>query len=82
MPEAVATSLVIIVANSASGFVAHLGDAHLQTSIAVPFILAAITGSLVAGRVANRLPASKLRHWFAYLVFAVAAFVIYRAATG
>jgi len=82
MPEAVATSLVIIVANSASGFVAHLGDAHLQASIAVPFILAAITGSLVAGRVASRLPASKLRHWFAYLVFAVAAFVIYRAATG
>lgn len=82
MPEAVATSLVIIVANSASGFVAHLGDAHLQASIAVPFILAAITGSLVAGRVAGRLPASKLRHWFAYLVFAVAAFVIYRAATG
>ncbi|HEY8788707.1 MAG TPA: sulfite exporter TauE/SafE family protein [Actinopolymorphaceae bacterium] len=82
MPEAVATSLVIIVANSASGFVAHLGDAHLQAPIAVPFILAAITGSLVAGRVASRLPASKLRHWFAYLVFAVAAFVIYRAATG
>jgi len=82
MPEAVATSLVIIVANSASGFVAHLGDAHLQAAIAVPFILAAIAGSLVAGRVASRLPASKLRHWFAYLVFAVAAFVIYRVVTG
>jgi uncharacterized membrane protein YfcA len=82
MPEAVATSLVIIVANSASGFVAHLGDAQLQASVAVPFTIAAIAGSLIAGRLADRLPAAKLRHWFAYLVFAVAAFVIYRAATG
>jgi len=82
MSEAVATSLVIIVANSASGFVAHLGDAQLHASIAVPFILAAITGSLLAGRLARRVPAVRLRHWFAYLVFAVAAFVIYRAVTG
>nr|WP_275588451.1 sulfite exporter TauE/SafE family protein [Microlunatus panaciterrae] len=81
MPQAVATSLIIIVVNSASGFIAHLGDAHLEAAVAIPFTLAAIAGSLGAGRFASRLPASKLRRWFAYLVFAVAAFVIYRALT-
>ena len=76
MTVAVGTSLVIIVVNSVSGFVAHLGDAELDYGIAGAFTLAAVVGSLAAGRVASRLPAQRLRRWFAYFVFAVATFVV------
>ncbi|MGC4808266.1 sulfite exporter TauE/SafE family protein [Micromonospora sp. DT233] len=75
MPAAVATSLVVIVANSAAGFAAHAGDATVDYGIAVAFTLAAIIGSLAAGRIAPRLPAQRLQRVFAWLVFVVAAFV-------
>ncbi len=76
MSVAVATSLVIIVTNSAAGFAAHIGDAHIDYPIAAAFTLAAVAGSLPAARLASRLPAGRLRHWFAYLVYAVAVFVV------
>jgi uncharacterized membrane protein YfcA len=80
MSVAVGTSLVVIVINSAAGFAAHAGDAPLDYRIAVAFTLAAVIGSLAAGRLAARLPADRLRRAFAYLVFAVAAFVVIQAA--
>ena len=41
--------------------------------------VAAVAGSLAAARLASRLPGERLRRWFAYLVFAVAVFVIVQA---
>jgi uncharacterized membrane protein YfcA len=79
MPAAVATSLVIIVVNSAAGFAAHAGDTAIDYRIAAAFTLAAITGSLLAGRLATRLPIQRLRRAFAWLVFAIAAFVAVQA---
>jgi len=79
MPVAVGTSLVIIVINSVAGFTAHAGDAALDYQIALAFSAAAVVGSLASARVASRLPAERLRRWFAYLVFAVAAFVVVQA---
>ncbi|MGI8697805.1 MAG: sulfite exporter TauE/SafE family protein [Mycobacteriales bacterium] len=79
MTVAVGTSLVIIVINSAAGFAAHAGDAPLDYRITGAFTVAAVAGSLVAARVATRLPADRLRRWFAYLVFAIAAFVAAQA---
>ena len=79
MTVAVATSLVIIVINSVAGFAAHAGDAALDYRIALAFTAAAVVGSLASARVASRLPAERLRRWFAYLVFAVAAFVVAQA---
>ncbi|BCJ33247.1 hypothetical protein Athai_07500 [Actinocatenispora thailandica] len=81
MPVAIGTSLVIIVLNSAAGFAAHAGDATIDFRVAGAFTAAAIVGSLVAGRFAARLPAARLRRWFAYLVFAVAAFVTVQVLT-
>lgn len=75
MPAAVATSLVIIVVNSAAGFAAHAGDATVDPRIAAGFTLAAVTGSLAAGRIAGRLPTRRLQRAFAWLVFTIAAFV-------
>ncbi len=79
MTVAVGTSLLIIVINSIAGFGAHVGDVQLDYPITIAFTLAAVVGSLIAARFAARLPADKLRRWFAYLVFAVAAFVIVQA---
>ena len=79
MTVAVGTSLVIIVINSVAGFTAHAGDAALDYRIALAFTAAAVVGSLTSARVASRLPAERLRRWFAYLVFAVAAFVVAQA---
>ncbi|MDG6110433.1 sulfite exporter TauE/SafE family protein [Dactylosporangium aurantiacum] len=76
MAAAVGTSLVIIVTNSVAGFVAHVGDTVIDYRIAAGFTAAAIVGSLVAARLATRLPADRMRRWFAYLVFVIAAFVV------
>ncbi len=87
MTTAVGTSLAIIVLNSIAGFTAHAADVELDPRIVGAFTVAAVAGSLVAGRFATGLPADRMRRWFAYLVFAVAAFIVVQplvkaAATG
>ena len=72
MTAAVGTSLLIIVVNSTAGFVAYAGDATLDYRLTAVFTLA-------AAPLATRLPAERLRRWFACLVFAVAAFVVIQA---
>ena len=79
MTTAVGTSLAIIVLNSIAGFTAHAGDVELDYRVAGAFTITAVAGSLVAGRFATRLPAERMRRWFTYLVFAVAAFVVVQA---
>ncbi|MDP9434977.1 MAG: sulfite exporter TauE/SafE family protein [Actinomycetota bacterium] len=79
MAVAVGTSLVIVVLNSAAGFVAHLGNSQINLSTTAVFTTAAMLGSLVAGRVGSRLPAERLRTAFAGLILAVATFVIAQA---
>ncbi len=79
MNIAVGTSLVIVVLNSASGLAAHLGHTHIDAKTAVAFTAAAILGALGAGRLGAHLPTRNLQRWFAYLVFAVAIFVITQA---
>jgi uncharacterized protein len=76
MAVAVATSLVIVTLNSAAGFLAHASTASMDYRLAAEFTLAAVAASVVAARFATRLPADRLRQWFAWLVLAVAAFVL------
>lgn len=79
MPVAVGTSLLVVGVNSAAGFTAHAGTEDIDFGLAAVFTGAAVAGSLLAARFATRLPAHRLRHWFAWLVLAVAAFVAVRA---
>ncbi len=76
MPIAIGTSLVIIVANSVGGVVAHLQDGQIDWTITAAFLGSAIFGSLVAGQLGTKVDTARLRTWFAYLVFAVAAYVL------
>jgi uncharacterized membrane protein YfcA len=76
MPIAVGTSLLIITANSAAAVFSHLHGAHIDWGITTAFVGTAIIGTLVAGRLGSNIDTNRLQHWFAYLVFAVAAYVL------
>ncbi|NKY33093.1 sulfite exporter TauE/SafE family protein [Nocardia speluncae] len=76
MPLAVGTSLLIIVANSAAGLVAHLGAGGIDWAVTGLFAGAALAGSLIAGHFGTKTNTERLQRWFAYLVFAVAAYVL------
>lgn len=76
MSIAVGTSLLIIVANSAAGVLSHLSGADIDWAIAAAFVGTAIAGSLIAGQFGARLDTRRLQRWFAYLVFAVAVYVL------
>ncbi|MGZ4609174.1 MAG: sulfite exporter TauE/SafE family protein [Actinomycetes bacterium] len=79
MTVAVGTSLVVVAVNSAAGFAAHAGSGQVDYGLAAVFTAVAVAGSVLAARVATRLPADRLRRWFAWLVLAVAAFVAAQA---
>jgi uncharacterized membrane protein YfcA len=76
MSVAVGTSLVVIVANSAAGLIAQADGLGGNWALTAVFAGAAIAGSLVAGKLSTRIDTDKLRTWFAYLVFAVAGYVL------
>lgn len=84
-PIAVATSLVIIVINSAAGLVPYLigsqGGPAMNWPVIAAFAGAAIVVSLPAGHLARRVPAKVLRRGFAVLVLLVAAGVTAQAVT-
>lgn len=76
MSTAVGTSLLIIIANSAAGILSHLSTLEVDWQVTGAFVAAAMAASLVAGYFGTRVDADRLQRWFAYLVFAVAAFVV------
>lgn len=70
---AVATSLVVVLVNSLAGLAAHVTvAASLNYTILAVFAVTALIVSIVAGKLAPRLPAATMRRWFAYLVLVVA----------
>ncbi|ABM16599.1 MULTISPECIES: sulfite exporter TauE/SafE family protein [Mycolicibacterium] len=76
MSTAIGTSLLIIVANSLAGLVSHLDAVGGNWSITAAFVGAAMATSLVAGHFGTKVDTDRLQRWFAYLVFAVAAYVL------
>jgi len=79
MPMAVGTSLVIISITSLAAFLERLGNSLTPWHVVVPFALAAITGSLVGKRLADRLTGDTLIRALAALLVAVACYVAIRA---
>ncbi|GAB2864658.1 sulfite exporter TauE/SafE family protein [Actinocorallia aurea] len=77
--EAAATSLVVIIVNSAAGFTAHLG-AHLDLGLVAAFAATAIAASLLAGRLARRVPPDRTRRVFAWTVLALVPLMAFGAA--
>ena len=71
MREAVGTSLLVIVINSAAGFVGHLGGGQLDLGLIAGLTAAAAAGALVGERAARRISTLGLRRGFGVLVVAV-----------
>jgi hypothetical protein len=82
MTTAIGTSLFIVAANSAAGFAAHVGEVTLDVPVTIAFASSAVVAALVAGRLGVGMDTSRLRRWFAYLVFAVAAFILVQLTAG
>ncbi|MER7213448.1 sulfite exporter TauE/SafE family protein [Streptosporangium sp. NPDC000239] len=72
--DAVGTSLVVVAVNSVAGFAGHVGT-RLDYGLVLLFAGGALLTSLVAGRLATRLPADRIRRWFAWTVLALAPLV-------
>ncbi|WP_123025150.1 TSUP family transporter [Mycolicibacterium stellerae] len=69
MRQAIPVSLIVIGSTSALGAVPRIRARQVQ------WRLAATVVSLIAGHLGARADTDRLQRWFAYLVFAVAAFV-------
>ena len=70
--RAIGTSLLVIAANSAAGFVGHAAHAHLDVWLTAAITGVAAIGSIVGSRIANRVRPEQLRWAFAGLVLAIA----------
>jgi uncharacterized protein len=82
MPEAVATSLLVIGMNSLAGFLGQIGHVSVDVSIAEPVTIAAVSGSLVGALVAGHLRPELLRRGFAMLVLGMAGVMATNIALG
>jgi uncharacterized membrane protein YfcA len=65
MPQAIGTSLLVVVINSAAAFVARLGSAHVDWLVAAAFTIAAVGGVLTGGHIAGRIDAERSLRAFA-----------------
>lgn len=73
---ATGTSLAIIAANSAAGFVSHLGETPVPWLLAGAFALIAVAGVLAGGKLTSCVPEKILRRAFALLVLLTAGFIL------
>lgn len=74
MPEAVGTSLLVIMVNSLVALSTRLHADTVEWGVVVPFVVAAMIGVAIGSRTADRVPADRLRRGFAWLLLAVATF--------
>lgn len=74
--RAIGTSLLVIAVSSLTALVGHAGQLQLDWSLVGMFLGAGLLGLAGGRRLADRLPAERLRQGFAWLVLGVAIFVI------
>lgn len=80
MTLAVGTSLVVIAVNCVSALAARAGTGIvIDWSIVAPFTLSAVVASLVAARLARRLPQHQLTRAFAVLLVLVGGYMAVRS---
>jgi uncharacterized membrane protein YfcA len=79
MPEAAATSLLVIALNAGTSLVARTGTGTLEWRVAVPFTVAAVIGSVVGSRIAGRVDHDRLVSAFVVLLVVVAGYTAVRS---
>ena len=76
MKQAIGTSLLIIIANSITGFLGYLGHVELDWHLMISFIFAASLGTIPGAYLARFVPAQRLQKIFGYFLLVVATFVL------
>ncbi|MBL8721926.1 MAG: sulfite exporter TauE/SafE family protein [Myxococcales bacterium] len=76
MRQAVGTSLMVIALQSFAGLLGHLRHTQIDLRVTGILTVAAVAGSLVGARLAAKAPAKLLRAGFAWLVLAMALFML------
>ncbi len=79
MPDAIGTSLVIIVVNAVSALATRLAVTDVPWGVALPFAGATVFAVLVSSTFADRVPSEKLTTAFALMLFVVAGVTGYGA---
>lgn len=77
MKQAVGTSLVVIAANSFSGFLGYLGSVEFQWGLIVLFSVLAVVGSFAGGYLTRFVPQRVLRKSFAVFLVLMGIFILY-----
>jgi uncharacterized membrane protein YfcA len=78
MREAVATSLLVIALNSFAGFAGSLGHITLDWALTAVVTGAAVAGTIAGTALSARVPQATLRRMFAWLVLAMAVYMLWR----
>lgn len=78
MPEAVATSLLVIALNSFAGVLGTVGSVTLDINVALLLTIASVVGSIGGALAGGRVPEARLRGAFAWLVLVMAAVMVWR----
>ena len=78
MKEAIGTSLLIIAAKSATGFLGYLDQVELDWELMMSFTAAASIGTLIGAYLTRLIDAKHLQKGFGYFVLTVAIFVLIR----
>jgi uncharacterized membrane protein YfcA len=77
MKQAVGTSLVVIAANSFSGFLGYLGSVEFQWGLMALFSVLAVVGSFAGGYLTRFVPQRVLRKSFAVFLVLMGIFILY-----
>ena len=77
MKQAVGTSLLVIAANSFSGFAGYLGSVEFRWGILAIFIALAVAGSFAGARLVRYIPQGILRKSFAVFLVLMVLFILY-----
>jgi uncharacterized membrane protein YfcA len=82
MHEAVGTSLAIITCNSAAALAGHLEHSRPPLEVLAVMLAAAALGMAAGTAFSHRTDPKQLKRWFAYLLFALAGWMIVRNIPG
>ncbi|MEM9945805.1 MAG: sulfite exporter TauE/SafE family protein [Cyanobacteria bacterium P01_D01_bin.36] len=76
MKQAVGTSLLIIAAKSASGFMGYASQVQIDWNLVISFTIAAAIGTLLGSHFTKFIDANSLQKGFGYFVLVIAVFVL------
>jgi uncharacterized protein len=79
MPEAIGTSLLVIVINTTVALSTRVATTSIDWGVTLPFVFSAVLGVVFGSRIADRLDPTRSLRWFAALLVAVAAYTAIQA---